>query len=229
MALYTRCLEGSGVDFNTGWKMKSWQRYEIHFKRGNALFALQRYPEALADYDYFIAQANGHVWAFHQRGLTHQAMGQLQKALADFNEALNRNPDAIVVRYDRGKLHEELGNYRLALMDLQRAASLSSETALFVNDLAWLLATCPDPHLWNGEEAVRYARKAVQIESSPSYLDTLAASLARKGEFSEAALIQRQAIKMLNNNKAKQQYVQEFEDRLDMYLAKKTYTQKRTP
>ena len=224
---YTLCLKGSGIDFNTGVKMQDWQRHEIHFKRGNALFQLQRYPEALADYEHFIAKAGGHVWAFHQRGLTYLAMSQLQNALSDFNEALKRNPDAIAVRYDRGLLHEKLGNYRLAIADLRKAASLSPETALFANDLAWLLATCPEPHVRNGAEAVNYARSAVNLEKSASYLDTLAASLARNGEFEEAAETQQRAIRMLKENKAEKNVISAFENRLGMYLARQAYTQKK--
>ena len=84
--LYTRCLDG---DDQSGIRLEKYQREEMHFNRANALFELRRYAEALVDYDRFIAnQYGGHVWALHQRGLTHRAMGQRQLALADFNQAL---------------------------------------------------------------------------------------------------------------------------------------------
>lgn len=223
--LYTSCLEGDGVDIHTGTKMQGWQRLEVHFKRGNALFSLGRHSEAMVDYDLFIAKSGGHVWAFHQRGLTRLAMGQNQKAVDDFDEALKRNPDAITVRYDRGRTLVKMGRYQLALDDLRRAASLSPETALFANDLAWLLATCPEPGIQNGNEAVNLARRAVNIERSASHLDTLAAALARAGDFVQAVQIQTEAIERLQKDRAEQNYINGFKKRLNLYSESKPYTE----
>lgn len=222
--LYTRCLTSGGIDFETGTKMQDWQRHEIHFKRGNALFELHRYPEALADYNLFIAQSSGHVWAYHQRGLTHVAMGNNQKALADFDEALNRNGEAIVVRYDRGQLLAKFGRYRPALIDLRFAVKASPDTAAFANELAWLLATCPDAGIRDGNKAVIYAHKTVSIERSASYLDTLAAALARVGEFKQAVQIQSEALDLLQKDKAEHENIKEFMERLDLYSSGKAYT-----
>jgi tetratricopeptide (TPR) repeat protein len=222
--LYTRCLAGSGVDFETGAKMQDWQRHEIHFKRGNALFELRRYPEALADYDLFIAKSSGHVWAYHQRGLTYVAMGNNQKALADFDEALKRNTEAIVVRYDRGQLLARFGRYRPALIDLRFSVRASPETAAFANELAWLLATCPDAGIRDGREAVIYARKTVGIERNAGYLDTLAAALAGVGEFKQAVQIQNEALDLLQKDKMEHENIKEFKERLDLYSSGKAYT-----
>ncbi len=94
--LYTRCLDATDKYDRP---LEAYQRNNIYFHRANALFELQRYAEALADYDRFLAKtSSGHVWALHQRGLTHQAMGQRQLALADFKQALESNPDALWVR-----------------------------------------------------------------------------------------------------------------------------------
>ena len=223
--LYTSCLEGGGIDIHTGIKMQGWQRLEMHFRRGNALFGLGRHSEAMVDYDLFIAKSGGHVWAFHQRGLTRLAMGQNQKAVADFDEALKLNPDAITVRYDRGRTLAKLGRYPLALEDLHRAVSLSPETALFANDLAWLLATCPEPGFQNGNEAVNLARRAVNIERSASHLDTLAAALARAGDFVQAVQIQTEAIEQLQKDRAEQNYINGFKKRFNLYLESKPYTE----
>ena len=223
--LYTSCLEGGGIDIHTGIKMQGWQRLEMHFKRGNALFGLGRHSEAMVDYDLFIAKSGGHVWAYHQRGLTRLAMGQNQKAVDNFDEALKQNPDAIAVRYDRGSTLAKMGRYQLALEDLRRAASLSPETALFVNELAWLLATCPIPDIQNGNEAINFARKAVSIERSASHLDTLAAALARAGDFVQAVQIQTEAIEQLQKERAEQNYINAFKRRLNLYSESKPYTE----
>ncbi len=226
--LYTRCLAGTGIDFETGAKMQDWQRYEIHFKRGNALFELRRYPEALADYDLFISQSSGHVWAYHQRGLTHLAVGNNLKALADFDEALKRNAEAIIVRYDRGQLLAKLGKYRPALVDLRFAVKASPDTAAFANELAWLLATCPEAGIRDGREALIFARKTVSIERNAGYLDTLAAALARAGEFEQAVQIQSEALGLLQKDKTEHENIKEFRERLDLYSSGKAYTDTRS-
>jgi tetratricopeptide (TPR) repeat protein len=224
--LYTRCLDG---DDQFGIRLEKYQRDEMHFNRANALFELRRYAEALVDYDLFIAnQHGGHVWALHQRGLTHQAMGQRQLAAADFNQALEDNSGAVDVRFDRGQLFAEMGLYQPALEDLHRAATSSPENAVYANALAWLLATCPDAKLHDGKEAVSFALKAVSIDRNAQYLDTLAAAQARKGDFKQAVETQQAALDLLRKDKAVQETIKEFTTRLSLYTAGKPYTQHRS-
>lgn len=225
VSLYTRCLDGGDKH---GRSLKDYQRNTMYFHRANALFELRRYKEALADYDRFIANAHGgHVWALHQRGLTHQAMGQRQLAAADFNKALELNPDAISVRFDRGQLFSGMGLYQAAIKDLTRAVTLSPETAGYANALAWLLAACPDAKIQNGKEAVRFALKAVSIERNAQHLDTLAAAYARKGDFEQAVETQQAALDLLRKDNARQETIKEFTTRLSLYTAGKPYIEHR--
>src|SRR4030043_202694 len=226
--LYTRCLDVE--DKFTG-PLDSYQRDNIHFHRANALFKLRRYAEALVDYDRFIANlpyGRGHVWAYHQRGLTHQAMGKRQLAVTDFNRALEDNPGAVDVRFDRGRLLAEMGLYQPAIEDLHMAATSSPENAVYANALAWLLATCPDAKIHNGKEAVRFALKALSIDRNAQYLDTLAAAQARKGDFKQAVETQQAALNLLRKDKAVQETIKEFTTRLSLYTAGKPYTQHRS-
>jgi tetratricopeptide (TPR) repeat protein len=226
VSLYTRCLDG---DDKYGGSLEGYQRNEMHFHRANALFELRRYAEALVDYDLFIAnQHGGHVWARHQRGLTHQAMGQRQLALADFNRALELNSDALSVRFDRSQLFAEMGLYQQAIEDLHRTATSSPKTAVYANALAWLLATCPDAKIHNGKEAVHFALKAVSIDRNAQYLDTLAAAEARKGDFKQAVETQQAALDLLRKDKAVQETLKEFSTRLSLYTAGNPYTQHRS-
>jgi len=224
--LYTRCLDATDKYDRP---LEAYQRNNMYFHRANALFELHRYAEALADYDRFIATTNsGHVWALHQRGLTHQAMGQRQLALADFKQALKDNPHAIEVRFDRGQLFAEMGLYKSAIEDLQMAATSSPKTPVYANALAWLLATCPDAKFHDGKVAVSFALKAVSIERNAQYLDTLAAAQARKGDFRQAVETQQAALDLLRKDKAVQETLQEFTTRFSLYTAGKPYTQHRS-
>jgi tetratricopeptide (TPR) repeat protein len=220
--LYTRCLE-------YGKFHAEYQRNEMYFYRANALFELRRYAEALADYNRFIPTTGGHVWALHQRGLTHWAMGQRRLAVADFDKALESNSDAIAVLFDRGQLLEEMGLYKSAIKDLRRAETLAAEyyssSPAAANALAWLLATCPDAKIHDGREAVRLALKAVSIDRNAQNLDTLAAAQARKGDFKQAVKTEQAAMDLLEKDKAVEADIQEFTARLSLYKEGKPYTQ----
>ena len=226
VSLYTRCLEAND---KYGRSLEDYQRDNMHFHRANALFELRRYAEALADYDRVIAKTySGHVWALHQRGLTHQAMGQHRLALADFNRALEFNSGAVWVRFDRGQLFAEMGLYQPAIEDLHMAATSSPKTAVYANALAWLLATCPDAKIHDGKEAVHFAPKAVNIDRNAQYLDTLAAAQARKGDFKQAVETQQAALDLFRKDKAVQEIIKEFNARLSLYTAGTPYTQHRS-
>jgi len=64
--------------------------------------------------------------------------------------------------------------------------------------LAWLLATSPDDSLRNGKEALDLARQAHEIDQGQhvNITDALACALAENGEYSQAAALEEQAIKI---------------------------------
>jgi hypothetical protein len=57
-----------------------------------------------------------------------------------------------------------------------------------LNNLAWLLATCPDAAFRNGPEAVRLATQACELTryAQPLLIGTLAAAQAEAGDFQAA-------------------------------------------
>lgn len=64
-----------------------------------------------------------------------------------------------------------------------------------LNNLAWLLATCSDATVRNGEAAVRLASRANQLSAggNPAVIETLAAANAEAGQFPEALAAAEQA------------------------------------
>ncbi len=104
-----------------------------------------------------------------------------------------------------------------------------------INDLAWFLSTCPDESLHNGEQAVLIAKEALKMlaengeEQRYEMIDTVAAALARNGEFVEAVLWQRKALSLLEADKEvkeedRQKLTDEFLDRLKLYEKQSPYT-----
>lgn len=119
-------------------------------------------------------------------------------------------------------------DYRRAGAWYRRAAR--SEDPWASNNLAWFLATCPEENLHNGETAVLLARRAlklvaeiVQSDEQPyEMIDTMAAALARNGEFKEAELWQKRSLSILNDDKEltdddRKKLEDEFSTRLKLY------------
>ncbi len=86
--------------------------------------------------------------------------------------------------------------------DYARAAALFERTitlkrdATALNNLAWLRATCPDPALRNGFEAVRLATEACALTNweNPGFVNTLAAAYAEAGRYEEAVAMNEKAV-----------------------------------
>lgn len=83
------------------------------------------------------------------------------------------------------------------------------------NDYAWILATSKFDEMRNGTLALDQAERAVAVDASASFLDTLAAAYAEIGNFKRAVEIQEQALSSLT---AEQSNLRgELEARLQYY------------
>ena len=95
-----------------------------------------------------------------------------------------------------GALYQATNKNREARDQYYAALRTMPDSPSVLNNLAWLLATCPDPGVRDGKEAVRAAwRGAVltlQLQARP--LGTLAAAYAEAGRFTDAVSAARKAI-----------------------------------
>ena len=85
-------------------------------------------------------------------------------------------------------------------------------------NLAWMLATHPDPGVRNGEEALQLARRTCDAtgNQAPNFLDTLAAACAETGRFAEAVTVARRAVDLMKAS-GDQPKLRELENRLRLY------------
>ena len=130
------------------------------------------------------------------RGLA-RARGRQQRgtdAIAAWSEAVRREPNDAASRaalaealLQQKRVAEGVAQLREALR-LQPELSAANRGTIWANNLAWILATHPDPALRNGAEAVYWAKQVCDADGSadPATLDTLAAALAESGRFDEA-------------------------------------------
>ena len=113
------------------------------------------------------------------------------------------------------------GNYDKAIADYKQVIRLNPEHVLAHNNLAWVLAVCPDANVRNGAKAVEYAKKACELSEwkTPPYFDTLAAAYAEAGDFDDAVKWQR---KYLESNPSRNA-LEKARLRLSLYEQKMPY------
>jgi len=159
-----------------------------YFTRGLVRAQLERYESAVADLDMAHRLDPRHTPTLVSRGLNRVRLRQYDLALDDYNAALRLEPDNREAHYLRGSMQQERGQYRAARADYERAVSLKPDQSSYRNQLAWLLATCPQDNIRDGAKAVEHATRACELTDwkDGNLLDTLAAALAEAGRFAEA-------------------------------------------
>ena len=142
-----------------------------------------------------------------------QALALRRKLLGDEHEDVARSLGNLArMLRKQGRLADVVALYR----DNGQAGSPQ-----LMNDFAWLLATCDDPGIRNGSNAVRLAEQAAAATSRTNamILDTLAAAYAECGRFTNAVQVQQEAIARLTDA----EHREGFTSRLRLYEAATPY------
>ena len=114
--------------------------------------------------------------------------------------------------------------YEDARKALDGAVHIDPTDTSSLNDLAWLLATSPEPHVRNPHRAVALAQKCCGLNhwTNAYSIDTLAAAYAAKGDFGQAVRYQQLAMQALNKSERTEQLAA-MEDRLKLYSNHQSY------
>ena len=117
------------------------------------------------------------------------------RALKFLDNAVQINPNFIPARLRRGELLEEAARYSAAISDYEEAIRVDPRCFAAHASLAWLLATCDEENIRNGEKALSHAKLAANIRffKSSRSLRTLAAAQAELGHFKEAIDLEEQS------------------------------------
>jgi tetratricopeptide (TPR) repeat protein len=148
------------------------------------------------------------------------------KAIEDLDEAIRLKPELMKpLVTTRAFLRAKKGDYAGAAKDYEDFLKTDGNNIGILNNLAWLLATCPDDQVRDGRRAVTLAEKAVELteRKSATYLDTLAAAYAEARRFDDAVRVQQEALTdrrlvVDDGNQANQ--------RLELYRQRKAYREK---
>lgn len=122
--------------------------------------------------------------------------GELPAAAAEYKLALELKPAFPEAESNLGNTLLQLGQMRDAIEHWKRAVELAPANLAALNNLAWMLATCPTDSLRDGPKAMIFAERANQLAGgeNPRVLRTLAAAYAETGRFADAAQIAKTAL-----------------------------------
>ena len=188
-----------------------------HKNLGTALAGQGRIDDAIAHFrkaleiDPRYAEAHNDLGAALARG------GRIDEAVAQYGKALEIRPDYADPHYNLGLILAQQGKTGEAIAQYRKAMKMAPDAPAAWNDLAWLRATCPDPAMRNGAEAIDLARHAIELTGpTPEFLDTLAAAYAEAGMLSQAIQTVGQALE-LARQQGNPALVEKLKDRLWLY------------
>jgi tetratricopeptide (TPR) repeat protein len=151
--------------------------------RGNVLRKLGRPEDAFAEYERAIDLDPRYAAPHQGRGNLLHRQGHHQEALAEYGRAVELDPKGASAHSSRGNVLCTLGRHREAVAAFGQALDLDPGDTWTLNNLAWLLATCPDVGVRDPARAVGLAKKAVAAAPDDgSFWNTLGVALYRAGE-----------------------------------------------
>jgi tetratricopeptide (TPR) repeat protein len=140
--------------------------------------------------------------------------GRVEEAIPLLRQVVEREPCAQGSRLTLFHLLGARGNRVEQRALLEEGVARCPEILSFQNDLAYLLATCPDEAVRDGPKAVRMARRIVEESDArdPAYLDTLAVAYAETGDFERAVGTGRRALEVARAQEAQPEVIDALEE-----------------
>jgi tetratricopeptide (TPR) repeat protein len=176
--------------------------------RGDVYSELRQYDQALKDYSEAIKQDAKYQPAWNGRGIVRARLQQLDEAVADFSEAIKLNPKNMEAWNNRADAHCSLHHYGQAIADYKEAIRLDERDAYPYGHMGWLLTTAADPKYRDPVEALKMAKKAVELgPKEAAYWTALGLAHVRFGEGKAAVPALDKAMKMSQGGDASDWFI----------------------
>ena len=176
-------------------------RADLYRGLGVALGRQQKHAEAMGAYQSAYALRPTDHDLRHRAAIEMVGMGQQHDERGDSDAALARYREAVALAPEIPHGHHALvaslrerGERDAAIAALHEGLEHGPGDTYLRLDLAWLLATHPDPEKRDAERALELAYDIFLHDRTPETLDTLAVALAARGEFAQAVEFELQAI-----------------------------------
>jgi cytochrome c-type biogenesis protein CcmH/NrfG len=195
---------------------------KAHKYLGDALAAQGKLAEAEAEYSTVLKLNPGNAVIYDTLKHDLEKLATA-KALTNLYETLKVQPtpeahvQIAAIRVTQGEFQDAVGHYLAALR-------LKPDAPDILNNLAWLLATCPDDRIRDGAQAVEYASRACELTQNRQTmtLGTLAAAYAEAGRFDEAVATAQKACD-LATQQGETGLLQKNQALLELYRAHKPW------
>ena len=203
----------AGCLFATARQLQYWRDSETLFERalavtknnpvaqnnlGSALLQKGNVDEAISYYQKALQINPAYAEAHNNFGVALFKKGNVDEAISHFQKALQIKPDDAEACYNLGNALLQKNNVDEAIAHYQKALQIKPDYAGAQNNLAWVLATCPQASLRNGNKAMELAQRANQLtgNGNPAVLHTLAAAYAEARRFPEAVATAQRALQL---------------------------------
>lgn len=216
-------LEGAISEFRASLSIKSKNAQALN-GLGNALAEQGHIEQAIAQFQAALQIDPGNAETCNNIGLAFLQLGKLDEAIAYLENSVESNPNNASAHLNLGSALRQDGKWEAAITQYEAALQIEPANIDALNNLAWLLATCPDSSVRNGERAAALASQANDLtgRQNPIVLRTLAAALAEAKHFTEAdAAAEKglEAAEAQNNSRLAAQ----FEAELKLYQSNTPY------
>jgi tetratricopeptide (TPR) repeat protein len=169
---------------------------EAHNNLGYSLLRKGRLNEAITHFQKALEIKPDYAEAHLNLGYSLFQIGRVDKAIVHFQKAIELQPGFLQAYYELGNAFRRKGMAAEATAYYQKTIEIQPQFIPAQRNLAWMLATWPEPSVRNGDKAVAIAEQANQIskDKDPLILRTLAAAYAEVGRFPEAVSTAKQAL-----------------------------------
>ena len=175
---------------------------EAYNNLGNILFRKGQLDEAITQYRKAIEIKPDYAEFHYNLGVALGLVGKLEEAVREYQRTLELAPNSDQAHFRYGQALQAQHRFAAAKVSISsggRPQSPNGPAGVYLS-LAWLLATCPDNLLRNGEKAVELAQQAGGAGRKRyllQLLDALAAAYAEAGRFDKAVETAKRALTSL--------------------------------
>jgi len=167
---------------------------KAHYSLGVLMASAGRSQEAITHLSAAVRFSPNYVEAYQALADALRRSGRAEQSLKQYGEALRINPKAADARFGYGMALVRLGRYRDARDWFDEASRLHPDRPDFPFALARLLAAAPDDGVRDGQRAQAIVERLSQTGKTIDLGETMAMAVAERGQFTDAAGIQRQLI-----------------------------------
>ncbi len=172
----------------------------VHYNLSTIYLGQGRAEEAIPELKKTLQIDPTFLYAYNDLGKALLEIGRAEESLAPLERALAIDPNYIAAHFNLANTLLGLGRASEAMAHLQTVLRAHPDDPEALKNMAWLLATAPDPEMRDGAKAVELAEAANRFAGRPNaiFQATLAAAYAEAGRFSDATPTAENALRLAN-------------------------------